>query len=242
MSYATEDDLMFNTSTRLPVCLCIDTSGSMSSKDDDPNGKSRIARVKEGIEAFYQEIRNDEMTLYSAEICIVGFSDEPYIVRPFGTLQEDEKGKDVNIKSGGNGDIGLGVLKALELLNERKQMYKSNGVDYYQPWLIIMSDGHTTAKNKEDAKKAIEKAHAEVKKLEQDKKLTVVPVYIGGGLDDDEKASRDMGGFSDKYSVQEIKSTKFSDFFVWLGKSVSVATNDNDVPLDFTDLTDWSDF
>ena len=33
------------------------------------------------------------------------------------------------------------VMQALKLLETRKKEYVDAGVDYYQPWMVIMSDG-----------------------------------------------------------------------------------------------------
>ena len=52
-SYIGDDDLITNTSSRLPVCLCLDISGSMKKND-------AISALNEGVEAFYQAIREDE--------------------------------------------------------------------------------------------------------------------------------------------------------------------------------------
>lgn len=240
-NYATAEDLELieNSSIRVPVCVCIDTSGSMMTKDD--TGKSRLERVKEGVEALYEAIRKDPIAKSSADICIVGFNNEPYVVRNFSVLQDDEKGKKLPLFSSGKGDIGFGVSKGLELLQNRKQKYKETGTDYYQPWLIIMSDGHSTADTQAIANQNLAKAQKGVLEQEGNKKLIVVPVYIGDKLENDPKALKELGGFSKKNDVQEINSTRFADFFIWLGKSVSKVANEGDTDeVDFSDLFDWS--
>lgn len=37
--------------------------------------------------------------------------------------------------------MGEGLSLALDLLEKRKTKYKATGVDYYQPILVVMSDG-----------------------------------------------------------------------------------------------------
>lgn len=37
--------------------------------------------------------------------------------------------------------MGEAVNLVLDLLERRKQEYKDKGVDYYQPWLVLMADG-----------------------------------------------------------------------------------------------------
>ena len=54
------EDLVNNPTARVPVCLCLDTSGSMQG---DP-----IRELNGGVRFFYDAIRDDETALYAAEI------------------------------------------------------------------------------------------------------------------------------------------------------------------------------
>ncbi len=40
--------------------------------------------------------------------------------------------------------MGAGVEQALNILEKRKAEYSSKGVDYYQPWMVLMTDGYPT--------------------------------------------------------------------------------------------------
>ena len=94
--YATEDDLIYNTSTRIPVCLVVDTSSSMLRITDDLTGvaptrqefrdgqmwnifegdyNTSMTQVVEGVNRFYDAIREDELAKDSCEIAIVTFDD-----------------------------------------------------------------------------------------------------------------------------------------------------------------------
>lgn len=61
---------------------------------------------------------------------------------------------------------------ALKRLEERKAQYKRAGVAYYQPWLVIISDGAPTDSWQAAAQKAMA--------LSQSKKLVVLPVGVQG--------------------------------------------------------------
>ncbi len=232
-----DDDLIFNPSVRIPICLCVDTSGSMNQKD--AVGIKRVERLKNGLHKFLNEIASDVMTVNSAEICILGFKYEPYVIRDFKTLGADEP--DFDIRADGGGDIGLAVKRALELLDERKKKYKSVGIEYYQPWLVIMSDGHSTGSNRRDVNNALVYAQKEVIERENNRKITVLPVYIGGDIDKDEKARHHLQGFSNKNPMILIDTARFGRFFSWLGKSVSVYSGAEDFVLDVSALDDWGD-
>ncbi len=70
--------------------------------------------------------------------------------------------------------MGEGVNLALDLLEKRKQEYKDKGVDYYQPWLIIMSDGEPNGSTEE-----FDRAVRRVSDMVKAKELTVFPIGVG---------------------------------------------------------------
>lgn len=116
------DDLINNPTTRVPVILCLDVSGSML-------GPS-INELNEGVQQFYTAVRSDDMALYSAEIAVVTFGASVECIDNFSTL--DTKEKLPELKAGGRTPMGEAVNLAMDMLEERKQMYKAGGVDYYQ--------------------------------------------------------------------------------------------------------------
>ena len=59
-----DDDLLISTETRVPVCLCLDTSGSMY---------DCIGELNEAVEVFYQAIKEDDKARNAADVAIVTF-------------------------------------------------------------------------------------------------------------------------------------------------------------------------
>ena len=104
--------------------------------------------------------------------------------------------------------MGEAVEMALDLLDKRKNEYKNNGVDYYQPWLVLMSDGGPTD--------SITNAVSKTINLENNKKLTVFPIAIGSG-----SHSATLSSFSPKRGALQLQGLNFKDFFEWLSQSVS---------------------
>ncbi len=224
-----EDDLITNTSSRLPVCLCLDVSGSMA-KDD------AIGMLSDGVAAFYESIKNDDQARNSCEIAIVTFSSEVNVVEDFSCV--DAKSP-VNFKAEGGTALAHGVEKCLDLLEARKEDYKANGVDYYQPWLVIITDG------KPGDMEDIPAAQDRTRKLVEAKRLTLFPIAVGSDENPEKfRAVMDvLNGFGSK-RAKHLKDLKFNEFFEWLGKSMSAVSASqvgDKVKLDTTGMDDWSE-
>lgn len=222
-----KEEEMDNTSTRIPVVICVDTSGSMTWTDDQEI--SRIERVKKGIDVFYNEIRNNPTALKSVSLCVVGYCDKPFVVREFNDIKPNDKGADLKLKGDGKGDIGVGAMESIRLLEERKEFYRYNDINYKQPFLILMSDGHSTASTKEIAKANLAKGQAQALELEGKDKLTVLPVYVGKNYETDKTAIKDLGGFSKVNNTIDIEKGGFFSFFRMLGRSISASSNGGNV-------------
>lgn len=124
-------DLVDNPTPRVPVHLCLDTSGSMMG---DPTHELNL-----GVQQYMTEMKSDDLTRCSAETAVVPFDDSADCVADFDTadrLQVPE------MEAGGMTCMGEGLSLGLDLLEKRKAQYKATGVDYYQPILVVMSDGH----------------------------------------------------------------------------------------------------
>lgn len=207
----TEEDLAENITKRLPCVLCIDTSGSMSRGTS--NGLSRIDNLKNGIRLLFENIRNDETAHDSVELAIVSFSSYVQVISEFSTI--DNKNLDdiiYRIEANGRTNMGEGARKSLELIKERKQQYRENRIDYWRPWLILMSDGRPT-----DNVTAIQE---EIKNEESAKGLTIFQILIGN-----ENGIETLNGFSNQHKAKQLSETKFEEFFEWLSNSMSSLTN-----------------
>lgn len=223
-------DLVNNPTARVPVCLCLDTSGSMGRvvggdiqetgeqvfKDGQmwnvvTGGVSAIDELTEGVKAFYEELRNDEVAQYSAEVCIVTFGgSSPQLIMDFANI--DRQPELPQLVADGDTPMGEAVNLALDCLEGRKREYQEKGVDYYQPWLVLMTDGAPEGSNPAELDRAIQRAVDMV----NSKKLTIFPIGIGDEADMDTLAR-----FSPQRTPLRLKGMHFREFFQWLSQSVS---------------------
>ena len=195
-------DLVENPTTRLPVCLCLDVSNSM---EGDP-----VNELNEGVGLFFYELKKDEIAFYSAEVAVVTFGGfDAECLLDFANLERVPKPP--KLEAVGMTPMGEGVNLALDLLEKRLNEYREKGVDYFQPWLVLMSDGSPNGDETE-----LERAIQRVSELEHSKKLTVITIGIGKDADMEVLAK-----FSSDKSPLKLKGLKFKDFFSWLSRSVS---------------------
>lgn len=220
-----KEDLVNNPTARIPVCLCLDTSGSMYG--------TPIDELNEGVRLFYDAIREDETALYSAEVSIVTFGGSvAQCIVDFASLEVQPNVP--TLSADGMTPMGEAVNMGLDLLEQRKEEYKARGVDYYQPWLVLMTDG---APNGDSAE--LSRAINRTVELVNQKKLTVFPIGIG--------PEADMGvlaQFSPKRPPLKLQGLKFREFFAWLSKSVSKtsqSTPGESVKLDLDGIKDWGE-
>lgn len=216
------EDLVNNPTARIPVCLCLDVSGSMSGE--------RIDELNRGIELFYDAIKDDEVALYSAEISIVTFDDKATQLVDFASLELQPTPP--KLTANGLTYMGEGVNLALDLLEQRKKEYQDKGVDYYQPWLVLMTDGEPNGDASE-----FSRAVSRTISLIDNKKLTIFPIGIGSDAN-----LNILAKFSPNKPPLRLQGLKFKEFFTWLSQSVSKVSQSSpgeQVTLDTDAIKGW---
>lgn len=220
------EDLVNNPTPRVAVCLCLDTSGSMVG---DP-----ISELNRGVELFFESIKEDETALYAAEIAIITFGDQNVnCIRDFSSLTVDPVVPCLN--ASGMTPMGEAVNLALDKLQIRKDDYKKKGVDYYQPWLVLMSDGSPNGSVSE-----LVRAKERTANLTANRKLAVFSIGIGSSADMDELSQFSLP----KRPALKLKGLKFREFFEWLSKSISITSQSipgETVHLDVDGIKGWGE-
>ncbi len=220
-------DLVNNPTARVPVCLCLDTSASM-------NG-APINELNAGVKLFYDSIKNDETARYAAEVCVITFGGiEPLKIVDFVSMDVQMEALPI-LEARGATPMGEAINQALDLLEDRKNEYQENGVDYYQPWLVLMTDGHPNGVLTE-----LERAIARTSDLCNKKKLTIFPIGIGNDAD-----MNTLAKLSPNRTPLKLKGLEFRNFFAWLSQSVSKVSQSmpgEKITLDIDAIKGWAEF
>ena len=198
-------DFGSSTKRRLPICFALDTSGSMMGIP--------IKQLNMGLQNFVASIKANDDTRNSTDIAIITFGSKVDIVMPFGKISK-EKGLPEIKASTTLTPIGEGILTALELLNARKEGYKEMGIKYFQPWLVVITDGAPQGPN---AMQNMELAIKACNELESDDKLVIFNIGVGNGVDFELLKRLSLK----RDEPISINSTDFGKLFEFLGSSSS---------------------
>jgi uncharacterized protein YegL len=100
---------------------------------------SPIKELNAGIVQFIEEVKGDELAQYSVEIgCVTAGPNVQQQLPITPAHLVDTVGQ---FSAGGGTPLGGAVNTALDMLEIRKNEYRAKGVPYYQPWLVVISDG-----------------------------------------------------------------------------------------------------
>jgi len=218
-----KDDLLSNPTNRVPIGLCLDVSPSMTG--------TPIAELNAGVELLFNALKEDRLARLSAEVAIVAFATSAEVILDFRSLDRVEAPPTL-VVGGASTDLGAGVSLVLDILDDRKNTYKETGMDYFQPWLVLMTDGQPTSdEHFRSAPRTCD--------LEEKGKLVVFPIGIGEAAD-----MNVLAMFSKKRQPLRLKGLDFPEFFEWLSKSVvrvSQSRPGEKVQLDTDGIKGWAD-
>jgi uncharacterized protein YegL len=198
-----------------PRCACVLLLDVSRSMDGEP-----IAALNEGVETFRSELAKDPVASRRVEIAVITFDSEVNIVQPFITAN---KFQSPQLTAQGFTCMGTAIHTALDLLEERKQLYKENGITYYRPWVLMMTDGEPHG----EADLIVQEAAQRIRTDEAAHKVSFYAVGV-------QNAS--MQRLSQIVVRQPLKLSglDFQEMFVWLSASmqrVSRSQVDEQLPL-----------
>ncbi len=222
-----------NPEPRCPVALLLDTSGSMQGEPID--------QLNEGLRAFDQALKGDQLAAVRVEVAIVTFggrvraidvrSGTPQPI-PFDAnlaFVTVDSFRPPTLRAGGPTPMGEAVSRSLTLLRERKDIYKQNGLDYFRPWMFLISDGVPTDEWQQVAQ--------QVREEEDRKGLS----FYGIGTTDAVMDTLAQFTPLDRPPFQ-LKGLAFGELFQWLSKSLSVVAHSTPgVQVPLPDLS-WASF
>ncbi len=219
MSYGLLDKAEFadNPEPRCPVVLLLDCSGSMTGK--------AIDELNNGLRIFSETLKEDVLASLRVEVAIIAFGGDVQVMDVRGgerhssfSYADDafitvDQFEPPTLSANGPTPMGQAVQRGLGLLRERKEIYKQNSVDYYRPWMFLITDGQPTD--------LWHSAATQVKQEEANKGL----IFFGIGIEG--ANMKLLSEFCGSIPPLKLEGLAFNELFQWLSKSMSAVSQSN---------------
>lgn len=182
-----------NPDPRCPCILLLDTSSSMAG--------APINALNEGLQTFQTDIQKDLLARRRVEVAIITFGGVVQTVQDFVTAGEFIA---PTLAADGGTPMGQAINTALDLLRDRKERYKANGISYYRPWVFMITDGAPT-----------DSWQAAAQRVRSEESANGMALFAVGAQGAD---MRTLGQIAVREPVQ-LQGLNFSAMFLWLSQS-----------------------
>lgn len=217
MDYLDDVELAENPEPRVPCVLLLDTSYSMTGPP--------ITLLNEGLRLYEEDVKKDPLASQRVETAVVSFGGSVDVVQDFVIAGAFAAPR---LEASGNTPMGQAIERGLELVEERKRVYKEAKLNYFRPWIFLVTDGAPTDEwqGAVDRLKAAEEAGS--------------VVFFAVGV---EGADFDfLALVSAKRRPVKLMETRFREMFLWLSQSqkrVSAGKADDQAQLPSTQ--EWAE-
>lgn len=223
-----------NPDPRSACVICLDCSDSMAMTSatsgihpEDP--ETPMYKLNQALETLITEVQKDDLTRSRLELTFLPYGTEVNVPSKDQLFKSVDKIDVPKIEPMQLTSTGAVLNTAMDLIRDRKAEYNRAGIDYYRPFLVIITDGNATDNT------AYEQAKGRLNQMEAKSEVVVIPVAVN------EVAVQFMQGISGSKPPLLLKDTNFSEFFVWLSKSQAAvsASTPGDVP-DAPPIDGWA--
>lgn len=182
-----------NPEPRCPCLLLLDTSHSMQG--------APIDELNRGVLTFKDELFTDSLAMKRVEIAVVTFGP----VTVVNDFQTPDTFHPPTLTTTGDTPMGAAIERGIEMLRQRKDTYRANGISFYRPWIFLITDGAPTDHWQNAARL--------VKEGESSNAFAFFAIGVRG-------ASMEVLSQISVRDPIRLDGLKFRELFVWLSSSL----------------------
>jgi uncharacterized protein YegL len=193
-----------NPEPRVPCILVLDRSGST---EGDP-----INQLNAALPTLGEYLRQDAQAAQRVELAVVTVGGDVQVAQDFVLPAEF---KPPVLTAGGATPLGEGILKAIEMGEQRRGRYEASDLDSYEPWIFVISDGVPT-----DPREVWELAVRRAREAEARERGKRIVFYVVGvdGAD-----MRKLAQISSRPPVK-LRGLNFDGMFHWVSQNLTRAS------------------
>lgn len=207
-----------NPDPRVACVALVDVSGSM--------GGEPIAALERGFAAFTHYLHNEALASKRVEVAVVTFGTAATVVVP---MQEARTLQPVGFSAAGTTNLAAGIHLTLDIIEDRKHAYKAAGLQYYRPWILVLTDGKANIDG-------FDAAVTRLNQAETARGVTVFAVAVGPRVD-----YQQLSRLSVQRSPAPLDGLKFEALFEWLSASLANVSNSSEHALNDEGLGNLGD-
>jgi uncharacterized protein YegL len=165
--------------------------------------------LNEGIRAYQSDLMSDSLAVQRVEVSVITFGGRVQTVVPFTAAAEFTP---PTLTASGETPMGAAIVEAIQAVDERKRVYKQNGLHYYRPWIFFITDGEPTD--------GWQRAAEMIREGEAKKSFAFFAVGVQG-------ANFDILQQISVRKPLELKGYSFREMFLWLSQSQRTVSHSN---------------
>lgn len=187
---------------RCAVVLLLDTSGSMVGEP--------INQLNQALIMFKEELLRDNLTTNRIELALITFNSQVSMVHDFCSPRDFQV---PHLGAGGSTKMVDGILLALHSVETRKQFYRAHGIEYYRPWVFMLTDGEP------DSDQDINQVADRITELEKRNRCVFTAVGVEGAN------MTKLRQVSPVRQPMQLKGLRFHELFQWLSASLQAISS-----------------
>lgn len=194
-------DFADNPEPRCPCVLVLDTSQSMAGEP--------LAALERGLHVFREQLLSVPLARKRVEVAVIAFGASVEVVQDFVLADQF---RPPTLQAAGQTPLCTAVLRALDMVEARKQRYRSNGICYSRPWIVLITDAMPQGDSVETTRQAVQR----IREAETKRKAAFYAVGIDGAN------MKLLTRISVRPPLQ-LNGLRFADLFEWLSTSAARA-------------------